>query len=365
MMQFDLDSRLSRYRDFFASRQSGKLLIITNPYPLASMRAVEKPPFCHWPLRLTDFDFSSDKDNRRFLNIHIENMERSLRNWWRSIPDDYIPAINAGGSYGVAVHYAFVTDQPLIFQEDTSYLNPVILEWDDLDRLRLDEYNFWFKRQVEATAYLRQACEGLCFVEVVSVGPLDLSNALRGDQLFLDLYDAPDKVHELQDFSTQALIWLDEAKQKAAGDVCGGRAIWGTWVPGNTDFTSSDASDMCSSADHREFERPYLKRIADHFGGLFLHHHSLGRHMHAELAKLPNLHVLEINTDPSEPEPIHQIEAIYEEVAGTPLMIRCSAQDVFRYIDVLRTGQAIIAASVNSREEARVVIDLVRRNSRI
>lgn len=364
-MLSDLDSRLARQRDFFASRESGKLLIITNPYPQASIRGVEDPPFCHLPLRLTDFDFYSDEDNRRFLDIRIKNMERSLRYWWRNIPDDYIPAINAGGSYGVAVHHAFVTGQPLIFQEDTSYIEPVIIEWDDLDKLRLDENNFWFMRQVEATAYLRRACEGLCFVEVVSVGPLDLSNALRGDQLFLDFYDAPDKVHELQDFSTQALIWLDEAKQKAAGDVCGGRVIWGTWVPGNTDFTSSDTSDMCSSAIYRELDRPYLERISNHFGGLFLHHHSLGRHMHGELAKLPKLHVLEVNTDPSEPEPIREIEAIYEEVEGTPLLIRCSAQNVFRYIDMLKTGQAIIGASVESAEEAHAVIDLVRKNSKV
>ena len=381
----DLETRISRYRAFFASREPGKLLVIANPSPKyasaeepaeltegdnlpVALSAQDRAFQAEWTtFTLSDFDLADNADNRRYLDHQVLQTARRLLKR-HGLRDDYIPCCDI--YYGVALDAACVSNAPLRFTAGTSWIDPCIDDWDDLSKLRLDPDNFWLKRRLDAAAYLKQKFGGWCFVAVSHLGPMDLALLLRGNQLFLDFQENPKRVHELMDFCTRGLIWAGDLLRDTIGDIYGGATAWGfegqgIWLPSLSGYCSEDTPLLCLPDVYLEFGLPYMQRLADHCGGYGIHTHALGRKQFSALAKVRGLHLLEMQLDPNAPRPVDDIDAIYREVDGVPLLVHCTADDVFRRIEVLKQGQAILDVSVDSPEEAQRVIDVVRQVSRV
>ncbi len=357
----DLAERIGRYKRFFAGRAPGKLLILCDPsdaYP----SDVEIPAF-----ELSEFDLTDDADNRRYLDMRILWLER-LWQCRRGILDDAIPSTDI--YYGAGTETAIVSDRPVRITHNTSWIEPSVVEWGDLDRLRLDENNEWFQRRVGAAKYSARALQGWAFLDPCHFGPLDFANQLRGNQLFYDLYDAPERVHELMDFSTRALLWLGDAYRAVVGPVDGGIVTissWraGIWTPSVSGYLSEDAADLCSPSVYAQFGRPYTQRIIDHCGGFSVHHHGNGRQVMGVIGKLRGLHLMQYGNELHYPRCVEDVEAVYQQAGGTPLMISCTAGEVCQYIDALKQTQAVLRVSVDSLEEAQRAIELVRQVSTV
>jgi hypothetical protein len=192
-----------------------------------------------------------------------------------------------------------------------------------------------------------------------------MANALRGNQLFYDFYDDPDKVHELLNISADAIIWLEKELRNLVKPVLGGTVSGSMWFPGGAPYMSEDATDLCSADIYRKFGRAYTQKVIDALGGAYIHHHMKGAHVHSEIAKLNNLKTLEISWDPNCPKPIENLEKIYGWNGDLPLMTRCTVEEVYEHIEEIKLGRMVLMLNVTNLEEARDVTKFIRKHSKI
>jgi hypothetical protein len=192
---------------------------------------------------------------------------------------------------------------------------------------------------------------------------MDMANALRGNDLFTDFYDSPDEVHQLMKKSVEATLWLENEQRKIVPMINGGTAIWGTWMPGNAIFMSEDATDLCAPDIFREFGKPYTEQISNAGGGCWIHHHAKGLHVHDEITKVNGLHMSELSWDPNCPRPVDNLEKLFKQHNGIPLMTRCTPQDIYEKIDIMKQGRLILMLSASSLDEAEEAITFLRKHS--
>ncbi|NSW91029.1 MAG: hypothetical protein HPY74_10250 [Firmicutes bacterium] len=347
--------RVEKYKQFFKDDTPGQILVIICPYTF-------EIDYEQWDLGsrpLNNWDFK--KQAKEFMDYNIRRL-RCFMEYTKDLDNDFIPAISPG--MGVGVHSAYFSGAEVIMGYDTSWVHPVIREWSDIEKLKMDEYNPWFCILKEMIQYCVNTCEGDYVVSTLcNFGPGDMANALRGNDLFYDLYDNPQKVHELMDKSSDAIIWLEEELRKIAGMMEGGVVTANVWLPGQAPYISEDFTDLCSSKIFNEFGYKYTQKIINHFGGAYIHHHAKGYHVHKDIASLKNLKMLEISLDPNCLRPVDHLEELFEMNNGIPLMIRCSARDVYQEIEHMKKGRLVIMLNIDTIEEGRDVMKFIRKNS--
>lgn len=349
--------KIEKYKSFFNDDTPGQILVIIPQYTFEidySPLGFEKKPLNAW---------NFEKDVKDFMNRQVTGLKYFLE-YTKELNDDYIPQIT--GAVGIGSHSAYFSGADIIIGEDTSWVHPVINEWEDIKRLSMNSNTKW----MQILRYMAECNVELCDGSYIPgtfghFAPADMANALRGNELFYDFYDYPEKVHELMDISVDAIVWLQEELKKIVGHAMGGSAVAGMWFPGNVLFLSEDAPDLCSPDIYKEFCAPYTQKVIDRVGGAYIHHHAKGAHIHKEIAKLNGLKTLEISWDPNCPRPIDHIEEIIEWNNGLPLMIRCTADDVYQNIDKLKKGRIIIMLNIDSLEEGKEAVRFVRKHSRI
>jgi hypothetical protein len=105
---------------------------------------------------------------------------------------------------GPEVYTAFYGVE-LIYKEVTSYAVPVIKEWAQIEKLRLDYNNKYLRKIEEMTYAALERCSGKFMVGYTDFHPgLDCAAAFRdAQQLCIDLLLEPDKVKQLIDVSSR------------------------------------------------------------------------------------------------------------------------------------------------------------------
>ena len=118
--------------------------------------------------------------------------------------------------------------------------------------------------------------------------PLTTAVLLRGHDFFLDIYDAPEKVHRFLETLTGNAI----RQRELSFELTGGQ-------PGDTIGFTDDYGGLLPPDMYVEFDVEYLLRISDHFG-------AVRRSSHTELLRRPHLTILQdrgwtsidVGTDP-------------------------------------------------------------------
>ena len=101
--------------------------------------------------------------------------------------------------------------------------------------------------------------------------PFVIAYQLRGDAIFLDLYDHPQEVKRLLDLITDTFIRVEGLYKEILNEPNGYRVSFQyLFVPGLRIAADSDV--MLSTEFIEEFEMPYLERIAGEFGSLAIHY---------------------------------------------------------------------------------------------
>jgi hypothetical protein len=280
----------------------------------------------------------------------------------KHIDDDRLPMLNPG--IGIALNSLYFADGKMDVSAGTTWRHPVINEWDNLNNLHLDPENPWFQGITAMNQRYLTAFDGDYCVQTFShFGPMDMANALRGNDLFTDFYDSPDEVHQLMKKTVEATLWLENEQRNIVPMINGGTAIWGTWMPGNAVFMSEDATDLCAPAIFREFGKPYTEQISTAGGGCWIHHHAKGLHVHDEIAKVDGLRMTELSWDPNCPRPIDNLEKLFAQNNGIPLMTRCTPRDIYEKIDIMKQGRLILMLSAASLDEAVDAITFLRKHT--
>jgi len=345
----DIENVIGRYRRFHASQEPGGLLIhVFTP-------AVD-PKGCD----LRDYRFPDPVENERYQEAFIAMRERYLRSRI-GLRDDYVPDIYI--DHGIGLHSAYVAGD-IVFGENTSWSHPVIQTWDDLDNLRLSTDNRWFQMLRQSAQILADRTRGkMGIATFYHFSPLDMANALRGNQIFLDFCESPAELSRLLDFCTEAIIWLEKQIWPIVGDLHGGAPLWGSWLPGHAIMMSEDAANLCRPDDYPSWAAPWTQRVIDAFDGAFIHNHALGIRSQGEIAKLRGLRVLQISEDPNQPRPIDHLAHLIETTHGMALQVGCRPEEIKQVVEVARRGRVILQTSAPDVTTANEIVDYVRSKS--
>jgi len=124
-------------------------------------------------------------------------------------------------------------------------------------------------------------------------GPFDVAHLLWGPDIFVALYDCPERVHQLLDLVTRAYIaWLSHWKA-FMGEGNDWTAHWSLLMRGGA-LLRDDTPVMLSKAQYLEFVQPYDQRVLDVFGGC-IHYCGRGDQFVAEMAAGRKLYGLNIS----------------------------------------------------------------------
>ena len=114
--------------------------------------------------------------------------------------------------------------------------------------MKLDPENIWFDRVAGGIEYLKNKWGGRLLPRLRGAdAPSDVANAVRGNDLFFDVFDSPDEVIKLADFCAGAMNYYFSRQQSACGMINGGYITgFDIWLPGNSvGQLSEDASCIC------------------------------------------------------------------------------------------------------------------------
>jgi hypothetical protein len=347
----DIEAVIDRYRQLF-----------TSPEPAGILVHVFVPPDGSVPYDLRNYGFPNLQENARYIQTYIENRTCFLRARL-PVQDDYVPDIFI--HHGIGIHSAFVAGQP-IFGEDTSWSGRVIETWADLDHLQLSEDNPWFRVLCHtADLFVEKLYGQVGIATFYHYSPLDLANALRGNQIFLDFYDSPDEVRRLLNFCAKAILWLEERLWRITGDLQGGTPLWGSWLPGHALMMSEDIADLCEPEAYPRWAQPWTQNVIDRFQGALIHNHALGMHVQQKIAQLKALQVLQISEDPNQPHPIDHLPHLIQVTGGIPLQVYCRPEEVEQAVNAAQAGRVILQTSASDAATANEIVRYVRNHSRI
>jgi len=155
------------------------------------------------------------------------------------------------------------------------WVDPVIRSADDSERVMPSapdggdvrtSYELW-KKLSDMLGTDRLPCS---YLDVQ--GPLNQASLIWEQQdFFAALYEEPAKVHRLLERITEHTIEVIRAFREKIPTVCA--PLWPyIWLPGDIGIAVvEDLMPLLSPGIYREFGLPYLERLSEEFGGLFLH----------------------------------------------------------------------------------------------
>ncbi|MFN2249043.1 MAG: hypothetical protein ACK2U0_10500 [Candidatus Promineifilaceae bacterium] len=159
--------------------------------------------------------------------------------------------------------YAAFYGSELHYSEVTSWSHPIIESWEDMESLKLDMDNIYFKKVEELMHCALERCDGKYLVGYTDLHPgEDCAMAWRGSQrLCLDLYDSPEEVKQLIDIAYADFHKIFDhfdaiLKAHRQASMC--------WIGipsfGKFHVPSCDFSAMISPSAFAEFSLPILQK---------------------------------------------------------------------------------------------------------
>jgi hypothetical protein len=287
---------------------------------------------------------------------------------WRAkegLDDDTIPSICP--TFGIAEHSAWL-GMDVILQEDTCLPIPIIREPADLKKLRCSEENRWFGIMKTGYDYLRSKQDGSFVLSVRgTMAPMEIANAVRGDELFLDFLLQPDFVHQLMTVCVEVLRWYYPRLCSWADRINKSYVfLYGmSWMPPRTiGHLANDAAMLCSPEVYAEFGLLYETRLVEGYDHVLYHVHNEKLHHIPELTKLPGLTLLEITNDPTAPPTIEDLARVFAATGSINLMLTMTSNQVRDHLDELEGRNVFLQIDCRDRSDAEDIIAFVRDRSK-
>lgn len=201
--------------------------------------------------------------------------------------------------------------------------------WEEMESLRLDTENPWFRKYVEfATALVNHSNGRYPVSHGAFIGPCDILGELRGHtQSILDIMEAPERAMRAL---WRATHLFDEVTREIWNRLplfCGGYfdGMYQLWSPGPIIRMQEDASSLYSPALYRRFLQPVDRYLASRYANSFIHLHSTSMFLLDAFLEIEELRCFEINNDATGP-PLTSMLPFFRKVqeARRPLLIRGS-----------------------------------------
>ncbi|MCK4601452.1 MAG: hypothetical protein KAU28_03230 [Phycisphaerae bacterium] len=135
-------------------------------------------------------------------------------------------------------------------------------------------------------------------------GPFDIAAQSRGHDVFTDLYDDPDFLHDLMGKCTEIYLAVTKFCKAISGGSPDGYNVYGRWIETGGARMCGDSDILISAEKHREFVQPYEQRAFEAIGGGWFHYcggvkgynRAEGLHLHEAYAEIEGLRGLNWTT---------------------------------------------------------------------
>jgi hypothetical protein len=311
---------------------------------------------------LHEFDLSGQ------LGEWLDHELDAARPAWRAkegIDDDAIPSFSP--FFGIAEHSAWL-GLDVRLQEDTCLPIPALVEPADLAKLRCSEEDRWFRIMKDSYDHLRRRKDGTFVLSVRgTMAPMDVANAVRGDELFTDFLLRPGFCHNLMTFLVDAIQWYYRHLWSWADDVLGGRVFrhFGPWLPaGAMGHLANDTAMLCSPQIYDEFGFPYEERLLKGYNAALYHVHNEKLHYVPRLVMLPGLSLLEVTDDPRAVPCIEDLDRIKQATRSVNLLLNATSTQVRQHLSELSDRNVFLYVTCQDRSDAEDIVAFVRDSSR-
>jgi hypothetical protein len=234
--------------------------------------------------------------------------------------------------------YAAFHGAELDYGEVTSWIRPCVHAYGDLERLRLDRTNVYYRKIEELTRLALEKSCGRFMVGYTDLhGSLDCAADWRGpQQLCLDLFDDPALVRALVDRADENFLPLYDhydAALKAHGQLS---VTWmGIPTPGKMHVSSCDFTNMVSGEAFDEFYLPSLLAEVRHMTHNIFHLDGKGmlRHLDRILA-IPDIQAIQWVQGVGDDAPILQWLPVIKRIqaAGKGVLVDLQLGELERFI---------------------------------
>lgn len=295
---------------------------------------------------LTSYQYETQLD--KYAADWLKLSEASMRAR-REVDDNFIP--NVTPMLGIGDYSAFVAGE-IYFARDTSWSKPVLSNiegWKDIPPIGEAP---WYGRFMKICEYLIRETAG-CGMPFMRgfFSPLDLAAALRGQDIYYDFYDEPEKLHQLLDYCADCTICLAKDIRELCSRYLGNKP-YGMFFQDGINM-SEDIACMISPELYRKFCAPHTQKVIDAFGKGYMHCHSRAMYLVREICSLEHVATLWLASDPNQPRPIDYIEQLVKDARSVCLNIDCEDfSEIERNAYALAKGNFSVCLPVKDIGEA-------------
>ena len=363
--RLELNKRISRHREFFGRREPGDLLVHSSTWRGPSLEGwLNKVLHERGPASMLTTVGAESAVQEYVAQV------RAAGDSFYAPEDDSVPcAIVYWGIGGITA--AMIGGEP-VFDGSTSWLEPN-LSWPDIDKLAFDPENKWVRMAVDVNRALQQRWEeDFMVLPYLHRSPLDAANGIRGTELFVEMYEEPDRVKALINWCADWSIALERLIAREAPRPAGcGVGVWGTWLPDNAVFVNGDPVGLLSREQGETFDRPSIEKLFTSTGGGFFHNHTIGLRQADLVSSYKGTVVQWFVNDPKQPslaEALINMPELREKILAASIQcpiggnVGCDQLDAF--LDIARHGRFIVAVECTNDEDPRPYIKKVRKASK-
>lgn len=229
--------------------------------PVLAVRKRENSPFDY---SIRDIVF----DSKKMYEHQIYNIEQT-----ELYDSDWIPYLKPWHGVGIyADAFGSATSWP---EDDYPWTEPFIEDISEVYSLKPDApgESPLMEKVLETIRYYKERSHGDISIALTDTqSPFNTASLIvRTDTLLIACYDNPDAVHHLLSLITDLTIEFTRVQIKEIGTNI---ALPGHIFPAGAEqgiSVSDDNNTMISADMYDEFILPYMNRISDAFGGIYIH----------------------------------------------------------------------------------------------
>jgi hypothetical protein len=185
----------------------------------------------------------------------------------------------------------------LVPDMDTSWVKPLVGDWDEMPRMTIDPANRWWKAIVDLTRLVARQCRGRFILSTIDThSNLDCLSALRGpSQLCLDLVERPEAVARALTQVAALYEPIYKSLYEAGRMAEFGSTSWSDmWSERRTQTVQCDFCCMISPEHFRRFALPWIKYEASCLDHAVYHMDGPGQIRHLDdLLAMRGLHTIQ------------------------------------------------------------------------
>lgn len=235
----------------------------------------------------------------------------------------------------------------------TSYYNPIITDWTDMDRIAFSQDNPFWQKLEELTDHALERCSGKYLIGYTDLHPgLDCAAAWRDPQQFcIDLLLYPEESKKLLRLATQDFLkiydyWDGKLKDNGQLSV--------TWlgIPsyGKMHIPGADFSSLISPEQYEEFGFPILRQEVKPMTHNVFHMDGKGVAKNLDLfLQVPEINAIQWVQGVGDDEPIMQWVPLIKKIqsAGKGLVIDLKVNELESFMDALRPEGIFLCISAD------------------